>query len=467
MTAPPPEPAAAPLFTEQSARRLGPVRRFFAQHPVVVDVLLILWFLVFALFVPLVSADTMRYDSVAENDPLADRMWWWVLGLALAGSVVLTRRRARPLAVTAAMTALGVVSLATTGQIGGFDLGVAFGVYVVAASYRPSVTWRTVGLCTAVLAAAALAPAARAYAYFADGWAPPPGSASTVRDPVALSEWFAMLLLLAICVLLAVSFGTGVRNRRLHLADLVERANALARERDQQLRLARVAERSTIAREMHDVVAHSLSVMIALGDGANAALDRSPDRSLAALRELSATGRSALGDIRRIFGVLGAQEGSPGGGAPAAGPAPYEPQPEGLDLAALVERFRAAGLPVRATGLTDPALERADARLRLAAHRIAQEALTNALRYAPGTAAVELAVRRGPGVLEIEVVDRGPAAPVRTGQGSGRGIIGMRERAAVNGGALEAGPYAGGWRVRASLPWPDDASDRTPAPASA
>jgi len=114
-----------------------------------------------------------------------------------------------------------------------------------------------------------------------------------------------------------------VRNRRLHLGMIVDRANALARDRERQAELARVSERNRIAREMHDVVAHSLSVMVALADGAGAALDRSPEASRAALAELSNTGRAALADMRRALGVLD------------DGGAPLEPQPGRLDLDAL------------------------------------------------------------------------------------------------------------------------------------
>ncbi|WP_199424865.1 sensor histidine kinase [Actinotalea solisilvae] len=425
------------------------MRRFVVRHPVVVDVLVVLWFVVVALLGPLITADGMRYDSVAANDGLARAVPWWAGAVTIAGVVALSRRRARPLAVTATMTGLAVVSLAGTGQVGGLDLGIAFGTYAVAATYRPTVTWRTAGAAVAVVAAAGLLlPLPRRAAYLVDGWEPPEDLGGTLTDPVARGEWAGSTLALVAVLLLAIAIGTSVRNRRLHLADLVDRANALARDRERQVQLARAAERATIAREMHDVVAHSLSVMIALGDGANAALDRAPDRSLAALAELSATGRTALGDIRRIFGVLDDGAGTS---------APADPSPEGLDLTGLVERFRAAGLPVRATGLGDPGLAQAGTTLRLAVHRIAQEALTNALRYAPGTAGVELALRRTEGALEIEVVDRGPAAPVPASEGSGRGLVGMSERAAVHGGTVEAGPFAGGWRVRARLPWPQDA----------
>lgn len=145
------------------------------------------------------------------------------------------------------------------------------------------------------------------------------------------------IISLTLALLVALAIGTSVRNRRQRVAELVARANALTRERDQQAELARAAERSRIAREMHDVVAHSLSVMIALADGAEAALGRAPDQARTALGELSDTGRTALADMRRGLGVLETD-------------APLEP-PGSADLAALIERSRAAGLAVRTKGL--------------------------------------------------------------------------------------------------------------------
>ncbi|NTW42187.1 MAG: hypothetical protein HGA44_20300 [Cellulomonadaceae bacterium] len=230
-----------------------------------------------------------------------------------------------------------------------------------------------------------------------------------------------------------------MRNRRLHVAELVARGNALARDRDQQALLARAAERTRIAREMHDVVAHSLSVMIALADGAGAALDRAPDRSRAALDELSATGRTALADMRRVLGVLHEPD------------APLQPQPGSDDLGELVERFRATGLPVRTAGLACPLP--ADTGLQLAVYRIVQESLTNALRYAPATALVDVTISRSPSSVEVVVTDTGAGALVVDQGGAGHGLVGMRERVEVYGGTVTAGPWRGGWRVHAVLPW--------------
>lgn len=132
--------------------------------------------------------------------------------------------------------------------------------------------------------------------------------------------------------------------------------------------------------------------------------------------------------------------------------APTAPLPGIADVAALVDRFRMAVLQVQASDMTDTRLRTADASLQLAVYRIVQESLTNALRYAPGTGAVELVVRSRPDSLEIVVTDHGPTVPIDPGHGSRRGLIGMRERAAAFGGSVESGPHGDGWRVRAVLP---------------
>jgi signal transduction histidine kinase len=199
---------------------------------------------------------------------------------------------------------------------------------------------------------------------------------------------------------------------------------------------------------MHDVVAHSVSVMVALSDGATAALDRAPDRAREALRELSRTGREALADMQGVLGALDVV----GEGAAEAPGAP--PEPTQADLTALVERFRAAGVPVTATGL-DVDLPH-DTSLRLAVVRVVTEGLTNVLRHAPGTPGARVVVRRTASAVEVEVVDDGGTRP-GSGGGSGRGVLGMRERAALLGGRVEAGPQPdGGWRLLVVLPWTDD-----------
>jgi signal transduction histidine kinase len=250
----------------------------------------------------------------------------------------------------------------------------------------------------------------------------------------------------------AGALGLSVRSRRALLVSLRERAARLEVERDQQAQLAAANERARIARELHDVVAHNLSVMIALADGAAYQVEAAPDRARAAMETTSSTGRQALTEMRRLLGVLRDGDGEGNGHAPRA------PQPGAEELEALVDRVRAAGMPVT--------LEREGTELaslpdgvQLAAYRIVQEALTNTLKHAGAGARTHVALRSDGGVVDIEVRDRGGrAAPVTKATSEGGGLRGMRERAAVYDGTVTAGPAPdGGWRVAARLR-PEDAA---------
>jgi signal transduction histidine kinase len=234
--------------------------------------------------------------------------------------------------------------------------------------------------------------------------------------------------------------GITIRQRRALLASLQERAARLEVERDQEGRLAAAAERARIAREMHDIVAHNLSVMIALADGATYAMDDSPASAAQATRRVSATGREALEEMRRLLGVL--HDGS--------SQQPLEPQPSLDRLDELLERVKAAGIPVTMQLDGDPrALTDG---VQLAVFRVAQEALTNTLKHAARPARAHLLLSCRSGQVELEVTDTGNAvagAPVRSGGSTdGRGLRGMQERAAAYGGMVDAGPSPeGGWRV--------------------
>ncbi len=436
----------APLFTELSARRLGPVRRFFVRRPVVMDVLIVLGWGFFALLMAAGARSMFPLDTLLGPD-VAGRTQVWGVGLAFAGMVVLLWRRRRPVTCAAAMATLGATALATTGATAGFDLGLALALYAVAAARPASVTWWTFGGTTAaMLLAAMLDLPARVgtitFDYSVDGAADLSAVVEASRNEVW--AWTATGVVLP--ALLCVAVGTSVRNRRLHVADLVDRANALARDREQEERLARAAERARIAREMHDVVAHGLTEMIALGDGAASTVRHAPELSRAALTELSITGRAALADMRRLLGVLHGD-----GPAADASAVPFAPQPSAPDLALIVDRFRDAGLPVRATGVGADVLP-PDPGLQLAVVRIVEEALENAARHAHGTLGVELVVRRVATGVEIDVVDQGPAVPGGEQEGTARGLISMSERAAAYGGTVQAGPHGNGWRVHAWLP---------------
>jgi signal transduction histidine kinase len=232
--------------------------------------------------------------------------------------------------------------------------------------------------------------------------------------------------------------GVSIRQRRELLASLQEKAARLEVERDQEGRLGAAAERARIAREMHDIVAHNLSVMIALAEGATYTMDASPERAAEATKRVAATGREALVEMRRLLGVLRDE----------ASAQPLEPQPSLGRLDELLARVHAAGIPVTMDLHGDPH-ELADG-VQLTVFRVAQEALTNTLKHAtrPTSAHIALCCRQGR--VELEVTDTGQARAAPTP--GGRGLRGMRERAASYGGKLEAGPGPrGGWRVHLLL----------------
>ena len=257
----------------------------------------------------------------------------------------------------------------------------------------------------------------------------------------------------------AGGLGVSIRQRRALAASLQERTARLEFERDQEGRLAAAAERARIAREMHDIVSHNLTVMIGLADGASYALRASPDSSQSAMERVSQTGRQALDEMRRLLGVLRDD--------PPEGPSAFEPQP-GLDrLDELLARVEAAGIPVAIEVSGDPHSLTSGVQLTL--FRVAQEALTNTLKHATRPVTARLALRCEPDRVSLEVTDTGgpvaaeadrPENPLPSG---GRGLRGMRERAAAFGGELEAGPRPeGGWRVALTIA-PEPAPVGSPA----
>jgi signal transduction histidine kinase len=260
--------------------------------------------------------------------------------------------------------------------------------------------------------------------------------------------------------------GVSVRQRRVLLASLEERAARLEFERDQEGRLGAAAERARIAREMHDIVAHNLTVMIALADGATYTMDTAPERAAEATRRVAATGREALVEMRRLLGVL--REQSSGQSPGQAPEQPLEPQPRLGRLDELLARVQAAGIPVTMDLEGDPH-GLADG-VQLTVFRVAQEALTNTLKHATRPTRAHLALSCRPGRVELEVTDTGGGhveGRAAAGPG-GRGLHGMRERAANYGGTLEAGPGPrGGWRVCLRLNPDAQAADTRAAYAQA
>jgi signal transduction histidine kinase len=243
-----------------------------------------------------------------------------------------------------------------------------------------------------------------------------------------------------------VLLGLTVSTRRAYLAELEERARRLERERDQQAQLAAATERARIARELHDIVAHNLAVMIALADGAAFTTTVAPERATDAMQQVSATGRQALAEMRRLLGLLR-------DGQPPQAPSGLVPQPGLDDLDELVDQIRAAGVRVTLTrqgtaGTWGPGAG-------LAVYRIVQEALTNTLKHAGPQASAQVRLCYTAAAVELEVTDDGAGRPARAVAGTaagGHGLAGMVERATSYGGEVQAGPRPGvGWRVRARL----------------
>ncbi|MER6349334.1 sensor histidine kinase [Streptomyces sp. NPDC001595] len=246
-------------------------------------------------------------------------------------------------------------------------------------------------------------------------------------------------------VVVAAVLGVNARTTRAYLAVLEERAARLEQQQDQQARLAVAEERTRITREMHDIVTHNLSVMVALTDAAVYAQHRSPDKATTAMLQVSETGRQALTDMRRALGVLRTDEPD----------AERHPLPGIAQLESLADQMRAAGLPTRVE--VQGGHSHVPATAQLTVYRLVQEALTNALKHTPTGTHATVRVRCSTESVTVNVTDSGPRPP-RAGTApadparDGRGIPGMRERSAAYGGKLRAGPLPdGGWEVRTRL----------------
>ncbi|MFF4615915.1 sensor histidine kinase [Nonomuraea jabiensis] len=355
----------------------------------------------------------------------------WLLALQTALVAPLAWRRRAPLAVLGAIGLAAAVQWALDAQLPA-DAALLVALYTVAA-HRP---WRHTLPAALALQAGVLLAAAR--------WAPPGQFLFTV----------AALSAMAAAALMA---GLWMRVRRAYVT-------SLERDREQRARLAVAEERARMTRDMHDIVTHNLSAMVALADSAAYVRHSAPDRAAAAMEHVAATGRLALRDMRRSLstGPSGADRLDE----------LLQPAPGIAELGPLAERMRAAGLATRVRVAGDA--EAVPAAAQLTIYRLVQEALTNTLRHASGARA-DVRVEVSSSRAEVEVVDvREPAAPgpldagtrasgpLEAGtrasgpsfglRGDGRGIAGMRERVAAYGGTLDAGPVTGGgWRVLAVL----------------
>ncbi|MFF8280287.1 histidine kinase [Streptomyces lateritius] len=386
------------------------VRAFDARRPWVWDGLLT------AFWTAAVLVDAAGGWRNIARDPSVPL--WQVVAMSLAFSVPLFWRRRRPAAVLALMAWAAFLSYWTGAflQAGLLQLVVIFHIAL------------RLPLRTLVWTVSRIVP---------------PLVVGAIRHPQG--SWDQQIVPTLWVYAMVALLGIAVRSRKDYTAALVDRARRLEVERDQQAQLAAAAERTRIAREMHDIIGHNLSVITGLADGGRYAAAKNPEQAAQALDAIGTTSRQALAELRRLLGVLRDDSAE----------AVRDPQPSLVDLETLIEGVRSAGLPVRVEIGDDPeARPSLPAGAQLTVYRVVQEALTNTLKHAGPAAEAAVVLAYGEHDVTVEVTDSGGAGTggsVTVGQG--QGLRGMRERAALYDGTLEAGRLpAGGWRVRLRLP---------------
>ena len=475
---------------------LRTLSRWYHRHPTIIDISIAAGVVAYSLIVTIPLL--LRPSSPARTYPILPLA---LIAIALMG-VALSLRRRFPLWCWVAILLIPetyqfvvlhafhltkeqlIYAAIGISGVGLISITIALGA--VASHRKPSAAWTAGGISLVVLVMDVI----------------------LTNPGLTVGEILRNAAILILLILVGILVGFNTRSARLRLKAIELRSARLALASEQAVLLAAAEERSRIAREMHDVVAHSLAVMITMADGAAAIVERDPATAKQAIETLAEAGRSALADTRRLVGVLredpsvaaeqapqspeppAPSEGSPssarqqevrdlpvpefaplgtvtpvepsapianlrqqatdGAGDRSRGDLPLAPSPEQADITELVKRFVAAGVPVtyRWVGAALPA----DKALQLTVFRIAQEALTNVLRYAPTTPAVSVDVARHIGTVVL-TVDNEAAPGTRPMHGSGKGLIGMRERASVYGGTVQAGPTPTGWQVRAVLRW--------------
>ena len=381
------------------------VREAIRRHPWWTDSLL-------ALFLTVVSVASAIVSQRHAGHPFP------VLEVILVPftTAPIALRRYRPLGVLATTTSAGVLILILTSQAQ-FPVGVLVALYTVASRCERPVSIR------------------------AAEWVALP-----ITVGVAVSNGGRVGGLIPELALFAIAWvlGDNLRTRRAYLAELEARAERLEREREEKAERAVIDERARIARELHDVIAHNVSVMVVQASAGEELFDTDPDRARESLAAVAATGRAALAELRRLLGVIRAEEE----GAEAA----YAPQPGIEYVDELVHQVRQAGLAVELSVVGEP--RELPEGVGLCAYRIVQEALTNTLKHAQASRA-QVSVRYVDDALELLVLDDGRSVPpAADAENGGHGLIGMRERVALFSGELTARPRSpgGGYEVRARLP---------------
>ncbi|MEU4180135.1 sensor histidine kinase [Streptomyces sp. NPDC026589] len=389
---------------------------FIRRHPTGVDV----FWAVFLLGLSGMSMVSGMYDTGREEIVAIPVM----LGLS---TVVALRRRAPEKMLLLAIL-VGVVQLVFDVRPGIGDFAMLVITYTVATVGE---RWASRLALVCSLSAAALSQLR---------WEAEPGG--------SWAQVVFVTIIMTVPFVLAWVLGDSLRTRRAYFDQLEERAARLEREREAQSKVAVAAERARIARELHDVVAHNVSVMVVQADGAAYVMDAAPDQAKQALETISSTGRQALAEMRRLLGVLRT------GDAPESGE--YVPQPDVEQIEDLVAQVRQTGLVVdfKVEGTPRPL----PSGVELTAYRVVQEALTNTRKHGGPDAGASVRLvyfDDGLGLL-IEDDGRGAAHELYEdggADGAGHGMIGMRERIGMVGGTLDAGPRpGGGFRISALLP---------------
>ncbi|MGW1061357.1 sensor histidine kinase [Micromonospora rubida] len=355
-------------------------------------------------------------------DPLASHHVAWAVVMLLIAAP-LTARRRFPLAVLWIVMAMGAVVAAVTDD----RATIRFSFYVcLIAAYSAAVysPYRMPVLVSQLVAALL-------YSQLQQLRSP--------TLPTVSSDAVPALVLIPLAIA-----ADGLRRWRRRADEERTRTTALERERDEASRRAAEQERARIARELHDVVTHNVSMMVIQAGAARKVMATSQEQAREALLAVEAGGRAAMSELRHVMGLLTMNTDDP------AGPVQLVPQP-GLDrLDALIAGVRASGVPVELTVAGQP--RPMPGGIELAAYRVVQEALTNTVKHAGGASATVI-VDYGAAYLRLEVADTGGAPRAAAATGNGRGLIGLRERLAVYGGTVHAGPRPrGGYRVRAHIP---------------
>lgn len=462
-------PPSSPSPSSPPHRAWSRVRRVFAAHPWISDGLL--WAL------PVTWAGVSAVREMTWLEPRATvPMWVWV-AITVLTTAPLVLRRVQPLLSSALIAVACCLALLT-------GLGPTFAIIAVPLTVFSTASWGTRAHARIVLVlgiVGAFALGLWSYTLTLQASLGPDARFAQDQNPQGAdgAEYVGIAIIVSLCsaiVLSAWLLGILAHRRRTAVEDIRDRNRLLEKERESESRLAADAERMRIAREMHDIIAHSLSVVIAQADGGRYAAKSSPEAAEAALTTIAQTGRDALAQTRNLLGVLRSDTEADDA---------TRPLPGLMDVPELLTDVRGAGLAVSIDGFEAPTgagsttatgtsaaaavAHRLPDGAGLAVYRIVQEALTNILKHAGSGARAQVTLTTTDSDLIIRILDDGGPASARAAQRAhdpGSGILGMRERAMLYGGTLETGPVPGadrGFRVTARFPL--TASDAAPSTA--